>query len=48
MPDTIKENNSDNLNKFKTADGQYFTGLVDDPTFEIIERFDDTNLEQPN
>lgn len=46
MSDAIQENNSDDLSKFKTADGQHFTGLVNDPTFEIVERFDDSNLER--
>lgn len=46
MSDAIQENNSDDLKKFKTTDGQHFTGLIDDPTLEIVERFDDSNLEQ--
>ena len=48
MLDAIQDNNSDDLSKFKTANGQHFTGLIDDPTLEIVERFDDTNLGQPN
>lgn len=46
MSDAIQENNNDNLSRFKTADGQHFTGLIDDPTLEIVERFDDSNLER--
>ena len=39
--DNIEESSS---TRFKTADGQHFTGLVADPSIEIIDRVDDIPL----